>query len=254
MTSFRIAIPLLFLFISPTSVNADELSQANNPLANMQAFNIQNYYYPKISGYDPTGDTFWLRYAQPVDKFLVRASMPVSSYPITPTTTKSGLGDFNLFATYLINTGNPAISAGIGPLVVAPSANPSELGSGKWQGGVAVVYFNASSTKMQYGGLLTYQTDFAGPQNRAHTSVMAIQPFGFLQLVHGYYLRTAPIWTFDFKNDNHVIPLSLGAGKVIKAGKTVYNLFIEPQFSVSTKGMAQPTKQIYAGFNMQFYT
>ncbi|MDR3503236.1 MAG: hypothetical protein P4L79_11720 [Legionella sp.] len=242
----------LSLILATTANAADELAQANNPLANMQAFNIQNYYSPQISGFDQKGDTGWLRYAQPVDKFLVRASMPFTSYPVAPTVKKSGSGDFNVFAAYLIDTGNPSVSTGIGPLLVAPTAKPSELGSGKWQGGLAAVYFNANSNKVQYGGLVTYQTDFSGPQNRAHTSVMAVQPFGFLQLTHGFYLRSAPIWVFDFKNDNHVMPLSLGAGKVIKSGKTVYNLFIEPQFSVSTKGIAQPTTQIFAGFNMQF--
>lgn len=81
---------------------------------------------------------------------------------------------------------------------------------------------------------------------------MAIQPFGFLQLTKGFYLRSAPIWLFDFKNDRHVIPLGLGLGKVIKSGKTVYNFFVEPQFSVSDKGIAQPTTQIFAALNMQF--
>lgn len=251
----RLVIVLFLILTVIIQANAaDELAQANNPLANMQAFNIQNYYYPQISGFDEKGDTFWLRYAQPVDKFLVRASMPFTSYPVAPTMKKSGSGDFNIFATYLLDTGNPSVSTGIGPLLVTPSANPSELGSGKWQGGLAAVYFNANSTKVQYGGLVTYQTDFAGPQNRSHTSVMAIQPFGILQLTHGFYLRTAPIWIFDFKNNNHVMPLGLGAGKVIKSGKTVYNVFVEPQFSISTKGIAQPTTQIYGGLNMQFYT
>lgn len=254
MKSCRLFVSLSLLLSVTTQANAiDDLAQANNPLANMQAFNIQNYYYPQISGFEQKGDTFWLRYAQPIDKFLVRASMPLTSYPISPNIKKSGSGDFNIFGAYLFDTGNPAISAGIGPLLVAPTASPSELGSGKWQGGLAAVYFNANSPKVQYGGLVTYQTDFSGPQNRAHTSVMAVQPFGFLQLTHGFYLRSAPIWVFDFKNDNHVMPLGLGVGKVIKAGKTVYNLFVEPQFSISTKGIAQPTTQVFAGFNMQFY-
>lgn len=72
-------------------------------------------------------------------------------------------------------------------------------------------------------------------------------------MIHGFYLRSAPIWTFNLENNSHVMPLSLGAGKVIKSGKIVYNVFVEPQFSVSTKGDAQRTTQIFAGLNMQFY-
>jgi len=39
---------------------------------------------------------------------------------------------------------------------------------------------------------------------------------------------------------------------VIKKGKTVYNVFAEPQFSVADDGPGQPVWQIFVGFNMQF--
>ncbi|MCA0403805.1 MAG: hypothetical protein LCH30_08415 [Proteobacteria bacterium] len=252
--SIRFAILLCGLINFSTIAIADNNAdaQANNPLADMKAFNVQNYYYPSISGFEQTGDTGWIRYAQPIGKFILRASMPFTTFPTAPFNKNSGLGDFNAFAAYLFDTGNPSVSTGIGPLIVAPTAHPSLLGSSKWQGGLAAVYFNANSAKIQYGGLVTYQTDFAGPTNRAHTSFMAIQPFSFLQLGQGIYLRAAPIWAFDLKNHRHVMPLGLGLGKVMQSGKTIYNVFIEPQFSVSTKGIAQPTTQIFAGFNMQF--
>ncbi len=32
--------------------------------------------------------------------------------------------------------------------------------------------------------------------SRAHTRILDIQPFSFLQLGRGIYLRTAPIWIF----------------------------------------------------------
>ena len=41
-------------------------------------------------------------------------------------------------------------------------------------------------------------------------------------------------------------------GQVIKKGKSVFNLFIEPQYSVAWRGPGQPDWQIFAGFNMQF--
>jgi hypothetical protein len=257
----RKLIQLLFFLLANVTIchaattnDAADLTQANNPIANLKAFNIQNYYYPDISGFNTTGDTLWLRYAQPINKFLVRASMPFQTFPVSLNSARqTGSGDFNIFAAYLLDTGNPAVSFGVGPLIVAPTASPSVLGAGKWQGGLASVYFNGNSQKFQFGGLITYQVDFAGNQQRQHTSILAIQPFAFYQLGKGYYLRTAPIWTFNFVADTHVVPLSLGAGKVIKMGKTVYNLFIEPQFSVSHKGIGQPTTQIYAALNLQFY-
>ena len=48
------------------------------------------------------------------------------------------------------------------------------------------------------------------------------------------------------------LPLSLGIGKVILKGKTVFNLFVEPQFSVADDGPGWPDWQIFFGLNMQF--
>lgn len=40
-------------------------AQANNPLANMTAFNMQNYYIGDVGGTDKDANQFWLRYASP---------------------------------------------------------------------------------------------------------------------------------------------------------------------------------------------
>jgi hypothetical protein len=48
------------------------------------------------------------------------------------------------------------------------------------------------------------------------------------------------------------MPLGVGIGKVFKRGKTVFNAFVEPQFSIADDGPGQPEWQIFLGFNMQF--
>lgn len=250
---------LFFVLKAYGNTDSDDMStaiaQANNPLAHLKAFNIQNYYYPDLSNLNTTGNTAWLRYAQPIDRFLIRASLSIQTLPVAANGARqTGSGDFNIFAAYLLNTANPQVSLGIGPMLVAPTASPSLLGAGKWQGGVAVVYFNATSALFQYGGLLTYQVDFAGSQSRMHTSILALQPFAILQIGKGYYLRSAPIWTDNFVSRTGVIPLSIGIGKVFKKDTIVYNLFIEPQFAAWHQGIAQPLTQIFAGLNMQFYS
>jgi hypothetical protein len=54
-----------------------DAAQANNPLADFRAFNLQNYYIPELSGpIDATANNFVLRYAQPFGKWLMRASLP----------------------------------------------------------------------------------------------------------------------------------------------------------------------------------
>jgi hypothetical protein len=230
-----------------------DATQANNPLADFTALNIHNYYIPELTDSDgDSANTAWLRYAQPFGKWLFRGSLPVSRVPTIDGGSTSGMGDLNAFAAYLFDTGDPARSFGLGPQLTLPTATDDALGTGKYQLGFAAVYFDASSTIFQWGGLVTWQTDIAGDSDRDDTSLLAVQPFYFFQLGKGLYLRGAPIWVFNLENDSYNVPVALGIGKVFKSGKTVYNAFIEPQFSIMTKGPGQPEFQLFMGFNMQF--
>jgi hypothetical protein len=235
----------------------DAAAQANNPLANMTALNFQNYYIGDLSDSDEDANQFWVRFAQPFSigktNWLMRASLPVNTFPTQPDDDhETGLGDFNVFAAYLFDTGNPAMSFGFGPQLTMPTATKDELGSEKWSAGFANVLFNASSRKFQYGYLLTWQGSFAGDSDRSDVNTGALQPFAFYQLGKGLYLRSAPIWVYNFENDAYSVPLGLGIGQVIPRGKTVFNIFVEPQVSVLDHGPGQPQWQIFAGFNMQF--
>jgi hypothetical protein len=238
----------------PASSSASAAAaQANNPLANFTAFNLHNYYIPELSGpTEETANSFILRYAKPFGKWLMRASLPFNRTPTGINTTESGLGDLDVFFAYLFDTGNPARSFGIGPQIVLPTATEDATGTGKYQAGLAAVYFDASSAVFQWGGLLTYRTDIGGDSDRADTSVFAAQPFYFVQMGGGYYLRGAPIWAFDLENDTYNIPVGLGLGKVFKPGDIVFNAFVEPQFTILSKGDGQPQFQLFFGFNMQF--
>lgn len=227
-------------------------ANANNPLANMTAFNLQNYYVSELSGSDGTANNFWLRYAQPLGKWLFRGSLPVSRVPTGGDTSTSGLGDLNAFAAYLFNTGDPAVSVGVGPQITVPTATEDETGTGKWQAGVAAVYFNAKSKRFQWGGLVTWQTDFAGDDDRPGTNLLALQPFYFVQLGKGLYVRGAPIAVFNLENDTYSVPVGLGIGQVIPTPGIVYNVFIEPQFTILDRGAGQPEFQLFMGLNLQF--
>ncbi|WP_274058076.1 hypothetical protein [Vibrio parahaemolyticus] len=249
-----------FSALTPICTFAEEpnaAAQANNPLANMTAFNIQDYYIGKLTESDDSANQAWLRYATPVklgqSNWLLRASLPISTFPTPPNGSKeTGIGDLNAFAAYLIDTGNPAISFGIGPQLTAPTSGKDELGSEKWSAGFANVLFDGSSPTFQYGYLLTWQGSFAGDDDREDVNLGAFQPFLFYQLGGGTYLRAAPIWVYNFENDAYSVPLGVGIGQVFKKGKTVYNTFIEPQFSVIDDGPGLPEWQVFVGFNMQF--
>lgn len=235
----------------------DAAAQANNPLANMTALNFQDYYIGRITDTDKDGNQFWVRFAKPFEvagtSWLMRASLPVNTFPIASNgDLATGMGDINVFAAYLFDTGNPAVSFGLGPQITAPTAPDERLGSEKWSGGFANVLFDGRSKRFQYGYLLTWQASFAGSDSSADVNTGAFQPFAFYQLGKGTYLRSAPIWVYNFENDAYSIPLGLGIGQVIKKGKTVFNLFVEPQASIVYRGPGQPDWQVFAGFNMQF--
>jgi hypothetical protein len=113
----------------------------------------------------------------------MRASLPINTFPIPPDGDKeTGFGDLNVFAAYLFDTGNPAVSFGLGPQINAPTATKDSLGSEKWSAGLANVLFDARSSKFQYGYLLTWAGSFAGEENRADVNISAFQPFGIYQL------------------------------------------------------------------------
>ena len=235
------------------SATAPSAADANNPLAKFQAFNVHNYYVPSISETpDQNANTFWLRYAQPFGKWLFRASLPASRVPTADSKTMSGLGDANAFAAYLFDTGNPAVSVGVGPQITIPTASENETGTGRWLGGFAATFFDARSKTVQWGGLVTWQKDFAGDDARSPVNVLAVQPFYFFQLGGGLYVRGSAVAVFDIENETYNVPVGLGIGKVVPTSKAVFNLFVEPQFTILSRGAGQPELQIFIGVNTQF--
>lgn len=247
---------LVLAFAAPLAAqdgpSAEELAQANNPLAAANALNFHNYYTPSLyDAPDQTTNTFWIRAAVPIGRTLTRASQSLATRPSSSTESLAGLGDFNIFTAYLF-VATPTASVGVGPLLVAPTATKDELGQGKWQAGAAAIAFIAANPVVQFGGLLTWQASIAGDSDRASTSTLAAQPFAMWQLGGGTYLRTTGIWTFNLKSGDYVVPIGVGIGHVVKSKKVIYNIFLEPQFSILHEGSGQPKVQFFAGINLQF--
>ena len=74
---------------------------------------------------------------------------------------------------------------------------------------------------VQWGGLVTWQTDVSG-DDAVNTAVA--QPLLFLQMGKGTYLRSSGAWVFDLENDSYYVPVGFGIGKVIKSGRSVFNI------------------------------
>ncbi|EHM01293.1 hypothetical protein HMPREF9946_02030 [Acetobacteraceae bacterium AT-5844] len=173
MTAVLASVFCVVALVHPVFAQAsgDAEAQANNPLASTTSLNFQNQFTGRLSGFGESANAFLLRGAQPFSigdtNWIARATLPISTYPGLPDGShETGLGDLNVFAAYLFDTGNPGISFGIGPQLTAPTATDRALGTGQWAAGFANVLFVATNPEWQYGYLLTWQARIAGSNSR----------------------------------------------------------------------------------------
>lgn len=239
----------------PAESLQDQVNTANNPLADLVAVSLHNYYYPRLNGLPgETANTMWLRVVTPFWRIIPRVSLPIRVLPAensTPEVSKvTGIGDLNVFATFIVTPDDSPAMLGIGPIYTAPTASNSALGNGKHEVGVAALTVWAKGILL-IGGLVNYQIGVGGDSSKPRTQFIVAQPFVMFQVGKGAYLRSAPIWFFDIEQPTYNVPFGLGVGKVIPTEKVIYNLFVEPQFAMALRGLGQPSVQIFAGINMQ---
>lgn len=76
---------------------------------------------------------------------------PINTYPKTHNGNhESGIGDLNLFAAYLFDSGSSSASSCIGPPITMLATSKDETGSDEWSVGLANAMFNASTHISQY--------------------------------------------------------------------------------------------------------
>jgi hypothetical protein len=256
-SSYAACLALLLLVNEQAraQTSADDANKSNNPLNLAASFNVQNYFAPSLFGANAHTNDFLLRPTIPVGPNglipvpqIFRLTAPISTRPAPGGGYNTGLGDINLFDIFLLSQGETQM--GVGPLVTMPSATDPSLGTGKWQAGLAAVAVNANKARL-LGALVQWQHSFAGQSSRPTVQSLTAEPFGIFNLPGGWYIRSTGIWTFDLQHGSYYIPVGLGGGKAWKSGSTIYNAFIEPQYSVAHSGNV-PKWQIFAGLNMTF--
>ena len=234
-------------------VSAADVARVNNPLADVTAINFENFYAPTLYGASGVNaNTLDLRGVIVSGRQIIRATVPIQTTPVAAGQYKSGLGDISMFDAIRITPDGSKNEWAVGPLLVAPSATNTALGSGKWQGGAALVGIFPLGGGSLMGMLATWQHSFAGNEDRKKTQVSTLQPFGTYSLGSGFYVRSSGVMVFDFENNRYLVPFGAGFGKAFRAGNHLVNIFIEPQFTVYHKGAGQPTWQLYAGIKHQW--
>lgn len=246
---------LLIPFSLLAQTSTDDVNKANNPLTQMFGLNFQDYYSSSIFGTDQTSNSFLLRGVLPhkIGGFpqITRVTLPYQTLPTGDGEYAQGVGDLNLFDIFLLKPKN-GVEFGVGPYFVFPTAAKDETGAGKWQAGASAIAMKPGAWGM-LGALLTYQHDFAGPDERPTQNIATLQPFFIYNLPKGFYARSTGVWNFNWQNGHYYIPVGAGFGKVwkLKSG-TVVNLGVEPQWTVVHEGDGQPNFQTFMVLNLQF--
>ena len=234
-------------------VSAEQMAKANNPLADMNALNLQDSWVPTVNGApDDHSNTMYVRPVVVSGKQIIRATIPISTTPLGNGTYASGLGDINVFDAIKVTGEGATTDLAVGPLLVLPTAASDALGQGKWQAGAAGVAIHSMPGGSVLGALVTYQASFAGDENRSATSILAAQPIVTLSMGGGYYFRSSATWVFDLEQHRALVPFGTGVGRVFKGLGGVVNVFIEPQYTVYARGAGQPALQLYTGVNLQW--
>jgi hypothetical protein len=245
-------IAFLFLPGAVLGQTEEQLSKANNPLADANGINFQDQFGTSVAGTGGVTNTMNLRGIMVKGRHIVRATLPVLIVPRGEDDYASGLGDFNAFDAIRLTDADATTQYGVGPLLAVPTATDDLLGSGKWQAGFAAVGLKLLPGGSVLGGLVTFQTDFAGDGDRPGTALGTIQPVVTIGIGKGHYLRSSAIWVLDLENGRYLVPFGIGVGRVVPVGATVLNAFVEPQIAVYEDGPGFPMFQVFMGVNLQW--
>jgi hypothetical protein len=106
----------------PQSPPAEHVSEANNPLADLNGLDFRNHHMPSLYGVsDGAANT------------IIRGTLPLATVPMGQGEYRSGSGDFSICDAIQLTPSGAATDFAVGPLLVAPTETNSALGQGKWQ-------------------------------------------------------------------------------------------------------------------------
>ena len=186
---------------------------------------------------------------------ITRTIIPVISQPTTLTPNSrsymSGLGDIT--PTVFISPAKPGnILWGVGPAMTLPTATNRQLGQGKYSLGPSFVVLSMPGHWV-YGFLAYNLWSVGGQVKRDTVNQFQLQYFINYNFPRGWYLTTQPIITANWlakADDQWVVPLGLGLGRVFHVGKQALNMSFQAYDNVKTTATLGPQWQ--AQFNVSF--
>jgi hypothetical protein len=123
--------------------SAEDVNAANNPLTPTITFNLHDQWAPELYEVDPGSNTFLLRGVIPHklggQGQLFRYTLPIVTAPDGTGGTATGLGDLNIFDLFPFLLRKARVELAVGPQLIVPAATDDLTGTGKWQGGFAMI-------------------------------------------------------------------------------------------------------------------
>jgi hypothetical protein len=224
----------------PNYTPSDLVKQANAPISSMLQLRFQDAYSPSWHGVSGQGNAFGISVTAPLPEFrlIPVAQLSLLRIPVALTvpTQPTGFGDISLVALPVLRASKYFV-AGVGPILVFPTATVPTLGQGKWQAGPAASAA-WSTREWMIGVLVENPISFAGDANRRAVNQLYVQPFLSVGLGDGWFLRSEPQMIIDWETHEQLIPIDLGFGRVFNIGRQSVSAFIEPGWTVAYDGPA----------------
>ena len=238
---------------SEAEAQANLVNQANAPIASIFQMRLQDSYTPKFDGTEGTSNALLLAVTMPLRKYRL-LPFPQLSLLTIPASVKftgapGGFGDVRFLDIALLDVGHKVLF-GIGPTFVFPTATDPATGQGKWQAGPAAAIAFAPD-RWLLGILAQNPISFAGSGKRRNADALFLQPFVTYQLDDGWFVRSQPQLTFDWKSHKQYLPLDLAFGRVFKVEEQNVSCFLEMSRNLSQDEPA-PRYTIALGVSLLF--
>lgn len=208
----------------------DLAKQSQNPLASLISVPFQNNTNFGAGPNDRTQNILNIQPVIPVTlgklNLISRAIMPVVNQPdlFSDTGGEIGLGDIN-YTLWFSPAESGALSWGVGPAIVLPTATDDTLGTGKWSAGPSVVLVTMPGHWV-LGTLLSNTWSFAGDSGRADVNSFLWEYFVTYNLPKGWYFTSTPNVTANWeapRGQRWTVPFGGGFGRVFRIGRQAMN-------------------------------
>ncbi len=227
------------LFAQSAQDNEALAKQSQNPIANLISLPLQNNTSFGVGPEDAVTNDFNIQPVYPVTiggvNLINRFILPVKYQGelVAGIGDQWGLGDLS-YTAFVSPANAGAVTWGIGPSFLFPTATDDRLGSGKWSAGIGAVVLTMQG-KWVIGALAQNVWSFAGDDDRADVNFFFSQYFINYNIKNGWYLSSAPIITANWEaesGDQWTVPVGGGVGKLMRLGTMPVDAQVQAFYNV----------------------